>query len=43
MVTIRRAEEGDIQAICSIDQIAIDNRENRKDFIAKSVKSSLLI
>lgn len=41
MITIRQAEKDDIQAICSFDQIAIDNRENRRDFIAKSVKSGI--
>ena len=39
MITIRQTNNEDIQPICSFDQIAIDNKESRRDFIAKSVKS----
>lgn len=39
MTKIRQAEKSDIKAICSFDQTASDDREKRRDFIAKSVKS----
>jgi len=41
MINLRRANNEDIQPICSFDQIAINNEENRRDFIAKSIESGV--
>jgi len=41
MINLRRANNEDIQPICSFDQIAINNEENRRNFIAKSIESGV--
>ena len=41
MIGIRQAQKGDIHAICSFDHLAKDEKENRREFIANSVKNQV--
>lgn len=38
MFSVRQAIKTDIQPICSFDHLAINNQENRREFIARSVE-----